>query len=379
MTWRTRGPADENELRALFEEIEAPPSLDRWRERIADVDQDGAEADGATILALPTERELRPTRRRSVAVAAAAAVVIGLAGVVVAGQFLSDAPPADPTMIIDGPDRTRSSPPPTSSSLPPTGSQTAPVTGGAATPDPPGDNQNGGGPGDQQNGGGPGPGGNQVAWPPMVGDPSPSNTGVPVGAVLADHHGDLRVTTPGAVVSDLRITGSVIVDAPDVTLRRVIVVAGYAAPAVRQNASRLSIEDSELSGSSSIAQSAGGLSVRRSRLESGGTLAKDAVLNDNYLNAADLVVSPGTSGVLLRHNVMGRVTLNDFDAPITNVTIENNVLMQVDAPTEPGSASIHVLNNRFVGSAPSTGWNPGAPDYLWSGNTFASSGATANP
>src|SRR5262249_2465210 len=122
---------DENELSALFAEIETPPGLDRWRERIADVDaescdiaDDTPDSDGATIVALPTNRELRPKRRRkrSVAVAAAAAVVVGLGGVVVMTQFFSDAPPADPTMIIDGPDRTDSSVlPPTSKTTNPSG------------------------------------------------------------------------------------------------------------------------------------------------------------------------------------------------------------------------------------------------------------------
>jgi hypothetical protein len=81
----------------------------------------------------------------------------------------------------------------------------------------------------------------------------------------------------------------------------------------------------------------------------------------------------------LRHNAFGSVTMNDLDGAIRAVTIENNLLAQVDAPTEAGSVSIHVLNNRFTGSAPSTGWNAAAPDYRWSGNTFVDSGAPANP
>ena len=81
----------------------------------------------------------------------------------------------------------------------------------------------------------------------------------------------------------------------------------------------------------------------------------------------------------MRHNVMGRVTMSDLDGPIRSVTVEDGVLTQVDAPTEPGSASIHVLNNRFRGSAPSTGWDSRRPDYRWSGNTFPDTGAPASP
>jgi hypothetical protein len=333
---------------------------------------------------LPADHGLRPRRqrRRSIAVAAAAAVVVGLGGVVVTNQLLSDAPPADPTMYIDDPDKTVSSPPPPSSA--------ASATGSATTP-PPGNNPGGDG-GDENGGNQPNDGGNpggdpgigsdgrpQPAWPAMEGDPTAVNTGVPVGATLNDHHGDLRITTAGQVVTDLRVTGSVIVDAPNVTLRRVIVVAPYGTVAVRQNAGNLTVEDSELSGGQSLTQGATGLTVRRSRLEFGATIASGAQLFDSFFSYSAVLVPSGSSTVLLRHNSFGSVTMNDLDGPIRGVTVENNVLMQVDAPTEAGSASIHVLNNRFTGSAPSTGWNPAAPDYQWSGNTFAGSGAPAKP
>ncbi|HEX6359437.1 hypothetical protein [Actinophytocola sp.] len=379
---------DENELRALFEEIEAPDSLDRWRERIADVHaaelDEPPQSNGAKVITLPTDRELRPHRptKRSVAVAAAAAVLVGLAGVVVTTQLLSDAPPADPTMIIDGPDNNTATslPPPTSRDENNSGTTTTPPP--SSGPDQP--NSNGETPGgDRPNDTGgtdipEGPSGNEPSWPAMVGDPTAANTGVPLAASLADHQGDLRITTAGQVVADLRVNGSVIVDAPNVTLKRVQVVASYGAPAVRQNAANLTIENSELSGGSSVAQSASGLVVRRSRLESGVTITSGAELYDSFLNTADVLIPSGANSVLLRHSVMGRVTMNDLDAPIRGVTIENSLLTQVDAPTDPGSASIHVLGNRFRSSAPSTGWDPNATDYVWADNTNADTGASVH-
>lgn len=410
---------EENELRALFEEIEAPPGLDQWRDRIADVDaehdpaqlpvdehdEDDAASSGVVltipvvvdtdsadgepaadeqkIIVLPADQGLRPRRRRrSVAVAAAAAVVVGLGGVVVTSQLSSDAPPADPTMIIDGPDKTVSSPPPPSSEASATGSATTPPPNGdqgGNVVDDNGDNQaDDGKPAGTDPGQG-GDGGAQPAWPPMQGDPSAANTGVPVGATLDDRHGDLRITTAGQVVTDLRVTGSVIVDAPNVTLRRVIVVAPYGAVAVRQNAGNLTVEDSELSGGQSLTQGTGGLTVRRSRLEFGAAITSGAELYDSFFGYSSVLIPSGSTTVQLRHNSFGSVTMNDLDGPIRGVTVENNALTQVDAPTEAGSASIHVLYNRFTGGAPSTGWNSAALDYQWSGNTFASSGAPANP
>ncbi len=404
------GRADEQALRALFAEIEAPEGLERWRERIADVhderdpalvvpieddepevvltfpvtgtDKVEEQETAAAVVALPADQGLRPKRqrRRSVAVAAAAAVVVGLGGVVVTNQLLTADPPADPTMIIDGPDKAVSStsPPPTRPST--TGSATIPPTqGGAGGP------VNNGNQGDKDNYGTPGnpaPGagedGPEPSWPPMTGDPSSANTGVPVGAVLGDHHGDLRITVPGQVVTDLRVTGTVIVDAPNVTLKRVIVVAPYGRVAVRQNAGNLTVEDSELSGGQSLTQTEGGLTIRRSRLEYGVTITTGAQVFDSYFNVSSILVPVGSNNILLRHNRFGSVTMNDLDGVIRAVTVENNLLAQVDAPTEDGSASIHVLNNRFTGSAPSTGWDPAAPDYRWSGNTFVDTGAPAS-
>jgi hypothetical protein len=386
---------DENALRALFEEIAAPAGLDRWRERIADVhveacdrepddDPEPARETSATIITFPTGGDLRPKRqrKRSVAAAAAAAVVVGLGGLVVTTQLFSDSPPADPPMIIDGPSKTDSSSvAPTSGEADASGvqSHTQPPPGpGASTPGGP---SGGGQPGG--NGGQPGTnppaGGNEPTWPPMNGDPTAANTGVPLNASLGDHFGDLRITTAGQVVTDLRVTGSVIVDAPNVTLRRVLVVAQAGTPAVRQNAGGLTIENSELSGGVSLTQGAGGLVVRRSRLEAGITITSGAQVFDSFLGSADVLVPSGSTSVLLRHNTMDRVSMSDIEAPIRGVTIENSLLTTVDVPTAAGSASIYVLGNRFRGNAPSTGWTASATDFRWSGNTFVDSGAPANP
>ena len=370
---------EEEELQALFAEIEAPPGLDKWRERIADVDHEPVHEpvhDGVV-----TELRPRTRKKRSFAVAAAVVAVVGLGGAVVMSRLLTDAPPADPTMIIDGPDKTNSSSPPPTSDSDTTGTSTTPPTGGTGQPT--GQDVVPGGPGENPSGNDPAdtgtPEGPEPTWGPMTGDPSTSNTGVPQGATLRDHPGDLRITTPGQVVTDLRVSGTIIVDAPGVTLRRVIAVAPFGSPALQQLAGDLTIVDSELSGSESLTQRAAGLVVRRSTLASGMTLAGGAEVTDSYVATADAQITSGATGVLLRHNVMGRVSMSDLDGPIRNVTVQDSLLSQVNAPTEPGSAGIHVLSNRFRGTAPSTGWNAAATDYQWSGNVFEDTGAPADP
>lgn len=274
----------ERELRDAFAEIQAPPGVDRWRDRLVSV---GHHEDHHHDVVVPP----RPHRRRSLAVAAAVIAVVGLGGAVVTSGLLAGAPLDNPTMA------------------------------------------------------------------------------------LADHAGDLRITTPGQVITGLRVTGTVIVDAPGVTLRRVVVVAP-SGPAVRQLAADLTIVDSELTGGTSVTQLAPGLVLRHSRAEHGVDLTSGAELTGNHLEGSTVSIRAGATGVTLRHNVMGVVTMSDVDGPIRDVTIQDSVLARVDAPSGPGSGGIRVLDNRFSGGSPSTGWRAA---YRWSGNTYLDGGAPAGP
>ena len=55
--------------------------------------------------------------------------------------------------------------------------------------------------------------------PGACGYPDPSNTGVPPGETLNSYEGDLRVTTPGTVISDVSVKGTVEIMASNVTIR----------------------------------------------------------------------------------------------------------------------------------------------------------------
>ena len=116
--------SDEQRFRDLFAEIDAPAGLDRWRERIAEVhvEHEHTEHEGGTV----TELRPRKHKARSFAVAAAVVGIVGLGGVVVMGRLLEDAPPTDPTMIIDGPGKT-TSPAPSTTSTTPSSTPTSPA------------------------------------------------------------------------------------------------------------------------------------------------------------------------------------------------------------------------------------------------------------
>jgi hypothetical protein len=79
---------------------------------------------------------------------------------------------------------------------------------------------------------------------PSGGTPNESNTGVPPGTVLTPS-GSMTITTAGAVISAREITGSVTVDAPNVTIRNSRIVSNDFM-AIRSNSTGLVVEDSEI-------------------------------------------------------------------------------------------------------------------------------------
>lgn len=380
-----RAPIDEEELRALFAEIEPPSTVDRWRERVAAEPVGEVPEDPHAPVYLPVPDRLpRRSRTRILAIAAAGiAVVVALGGIVIANRFLTDEPPADPPMIIDGPDRSaapdrekqsasRSPAPPTSG-----GRRSAP----GEQPERPGGDGTGPGPGGS--GGRPttaGPenerAGGERPPPPMVGYPTAANAGVPVDTTLRAHNGDLRVTTPGAVVTNLRVTGVVVVEAPDVTLRR-LSVSGRGGLAVRQAAGApgLTVELSDLGGS--VVQEAAGLTLRR--CTTGRVQGRDGLTVVDTFFSGPLEVRAGTNGIVARHNTVPRIVLGNVNGPVTAVTIENSDLGMVAAPTEPGSRDIRVRRNVFREDPPSTGWNDQGPGFEWTGNTRRDTGAPIGP
>ena len=179
---------------------------------------------------------------------------------------------------------------------------------------------------------------------------------MPFGATLTEHAGDLMITTPGAEVSDLLVTGAVVVAAPDVTLRRVHVL-GTDGDTVRQTktAPRLTIEDCDLATraaeTAGVVQEAPGLTVRRCRVDGPGNgivvRSDNATVTENFFTER---------GVLIESNVS------------TGVTVEDNVRYRVDAPAWSGSHHLRVPHNRFLGFAPVIGWPDGRPGNEWRGN-----------
>src|SRR5689334_3787651 len=217
-------PLDEDEIRALFQEVNAPPGVGRWRHATQAREPE-------PVYIPPSHRERRPPvrrRRTGLAVAASAFAVAALVGAVpvVVNAMTSPSTPAAAGSTRPSTSQPTASPSPAgyasaSPSTAATGSTRAP--GGTASA----------------------PASQPPTWPDA------KTTGVPAGKTLRTHTGDLVITTAGTVIDGLLVTGSIIVQAPDVTIRNTRVSPPHTAYwLIRQTpgATNLDIENSELVG-----------------------------------------------------------------------------------------------------------------------------------
>lgn len=236
--------------------------------------------------------------------------------------------------------------------------------------------------------------------PSKTGPSSPAATGAPSLGQLRVHHGDLRVTSAGAEISDVHVTGTIYVEAPNVTLRRVRVAresAGYWAVRQLSAARNLTVEDSEIGGDGrhnvqhGLAQEADGLIVRDTvvrAVEMGITVTTHATIEDTRI--VDLL--PSESGFGLVCHGGGQITArsNTIIVPpqanaaialyadkgqIVGVRITGNVLGGGRSTLHSGGQTeVEVTNNRFRRQAEPVRWDDGTPK-VWSNNTWNDNGA----
>ncbi|HEV8562439.1 MAG TPA: hypothetical protein VGR06_39475 [Actinophytocola sp.] len=377
---RTSEPFDEHALRVLFENVEPPAEVGAgWRDRA----KGAAPAKGRRAARIFRRgdwfRRLSRPWLRVLAAGVAATATAGVVGVVAANR--PDAPEPDPdkieTIINLPPSPSLSAVPPTSASAPGAPSGTQPVPGGPGTVP--------GSAGGLQSASPAGPAAPAPARGPLAEWPDAGNTGIPSGTRLSSHAGDLHVTQAGELVTDMRVSGVIYVDAPDVTLRRV-----QANRTIQQRAPRLRVEDSEITGGQiGILQQASGLTVQRSHIHDVSyavVATTDVTIVDNYLpgNGSRVVTNGNTARLTVRHNNFGAaLEVTDQDGPVTDVTIENNQLTFLWAPSGGGSHDIRVTGNQFRRTRPDdpavSGWNPGQAGNVWTGNVWFGTSDPANP
>ncbi len=127
--------------------------------------------------------------------------------------------------------------------------------------------------------------------PSVCGYPDPSNTGVPPGTPLNSYEGDLRVTTPGTVISNVSVRGTVEILASNVTIRNSEVTTADGTDGhniwISPGAGNVVIENTTLRGQDSHANA-----VQYSVQNSGETTNKGIDLQ--MYNCTECWAGPGT-------------------------------------------------------------------------------------
>jgi hypothetical protein len=209
----------------------------------------------------------------------------------------------------------------------------------------------------------------------------------------------------------LLVTGSILVQAPHVTIRHTRVApSGGQYWVIRQlpGATDLLIEDVEIAGAGvhiGVNQEAAGLIVMRCTIhdvDTGVSLGGDrATVQDSHLSAVSTGVGAvgGNDTVAIRHNTITSLPHGDSaigfaekGPPVTGATIEDNVLagggytFYAGAGGSAGQAIV-MRHNRFSRAVypkggyygPVAAWSATAPGNVWTGNVWDDTGAPVTP
>jgi len=371
-------PLDTDEIRALFREVNAPPGVGRWREA-------SQAREPEPVYIPPSHRERRPPvrrRRTGLAVAASAFAVAALVGAVpvVVNAMTSPSTPAATGSTRPSTSQPTASPSPAGYA---SASPSTAATGSTRTP----------------GGTGSAPASQPPTWPDA------RTTGVPAGKTLRTHTGDLVITTAGTVIDGLLVTGSIIVQAPDVTIRNTRVSPPHTAYwLIRQTpgATNLDIENSELVGNGvhiGVNMETSGLRVQACDIHDVDTAVAvggdSATVRANYLHAVKTGVgAAGHHTTLLIHQntivatIPGEAAISFADNnSLTNVVIDDNMLAggnyTIYAGGGSGQQQLAVRDNRFSRTVSSKGgrygplaaWDGTLPGDEWSDNVWDDTGA----
>lgn len=230
--------------------------------------------------------------------------------------------------------------------------------------------------------------------PSALGYPDETNTGVPNGTVLVDS-GSLVISENGAVIENLRITGNILVNADNVTIRNCHIICADFYP-LENNGVNLLVEDCEIEGTNSLVTSSIGFNdytIRRSNLHGAADATKsnsNVLIEDCFIHDLAIGVdthndgtqSTGGSNVTLRHNtyrlgnqpgVSACIQLGNEGGPNSDWLVEDNLLdgggWTINASSDPdANENMRFFRNRFTRRA---GFGAGyVPGSIWAGNYY---------
>jgi hypothetical protein len=189
---------------------------------------------------------------------------------------------------------------------------------------------------------------NPAPAPSPSGLPDASNTGVPPGTTLTPS-GDLTISAAGAVVDARAVTGTITVNAPNVTIRRTRVDSD-AFRAIASNSTGLVVEDSEIVDTDGglmchNAIGFGGFTVRRTEIqgcENGADAGGGMVFEDNWVH--DLA-APGTG---TSQHPDGSPHIDGIQAVSENARIVHNTIDPLPDGRGGGTSAI-IMNTDGAG------------------------------
>jgi Ca2+-binding RTX toxin-like protein len=207
------------------------------------------------------------------------------------------------------------------------------------------------------------------------GYPDASNTGVAAGAALTAYNGTLRVTNDNAVIQNMVITGNVVIDADNVTMKNCIVLSTDDFNAVTVLGNGFTLMDSEIDGKGRTAQGINGngtfLRNNIHGAENGINVTGQSLIQDNYIHGlANRNGSPHYDGIQLDgghdikilHNTIinentqtAAVMIDNYWDGLSNITVDGNRMLggcyalYIDGRFSGGyvdDASIRITNNQ---------------------------------
>lgn len=233
----------------------------------------------------------------------------------------------------------------------------------------------------------------------MASWPDSTNTGVPDGVTLLPS-GSIVVTKPGTVISGLNITGTVYIDADNVTIQNCkITSSSFAVVQIKTGSTGVVVQDCEINGVGTNNPGSNGISgvgtfLRNDiyNVENGinVTSGKGTVIEGNYIHDLKASGSPhydgiqidgGQSDVVIRHNTVinphgqtAAVMIDNYFGPVSNVLVTDNLLVgggytvYSDAQFTGGSLSNIQITNNHIGGGYYGDLNANKSSPVYTGN-----------
>ncbi|MET3899018.1 Ca2+-binding RTX toxin-like protein [Devosia sp. UYZn731] len=206
--------------------------------------------------------------------------------------------------------------------------------------------------------------------------PDATTTGVPDGVTLLPS-GDIIVTKAGTVISGLNITGSVYIDADNVTLQNCKITSGsFAVVQIRNGSDGVIVQNCDINGLNAGGQGISGygkfIGNDISGVADGISVTGDHVLiQDNYIHNLGgtseshydgIQVDGGISDLRIEHNTVindhgqtAAVMIDNYFGPINNVVVTDNLLVgggytiYTDNQFDGGSMTGIQITNNHIG------------------------------